>query len=287
METIEQNHFLGALYAQLGRSLITTVVVVLIYLILSFLLGRQIKSKRSRRLFKARFFYVSSFIFFLLMARIWFQGFTTILAVIGVVLASFVVTNKESIMNFTGWLIIQWRDLFTEGDHVLINHFHGKVQKIGMLYMTLLEYIEGTEGNATGRIIRLPNSFVITSQVINYSQTSHFLAQTIQLTLALESDIRFAMEVTLSTVKNVLSQHYRGRSEYTNEFLSQKNPDYAQLINFEPWAQLRLKQEAPRGIQLTVYYYCFAIDHELIERKIWLNLLNALQKNSSQINLAV
>jgi small-conductance mechanosensitive channel len=281
-----QQSMLHDLYYQLSTTIITTIIVFLLYQCLSFVFVRRIESERNRERARIRLVYIMTFVFVLLMAKIWFKGFTTIFAVIGVVLAALVVTNKESIMNFTGWLVIQWRELFTEGDHVQILNHSGQVLKIGMFHITLLEFVNDSEKAASGRIVRIPNNAIITGQSTNYSQTSHFLAYHLSFVVMGDSDLPAAIELTNQVVTKVLSEYYQNRPEYNKEYLMRKNSRYFALVNMEPFIELEPRQEKPFGIKVNVRYYCYARDHEVIEQKIWLTLLPILQTHD-KVKLSV
>ncbi|AHB99143.1 mechanosensitive ion channel [Francisella orientalis] len=36
------------------------------------------------------------------------------------VAAGLIIVNKETVMNLVGWIIINWRSLFSEGDYIQI-----------------------------------------------------------------------------------------------------------------------------------------------------------------------
>jgi small-conductance mechanosensitive channel len=277
-------HLYQTLYSQLAKTFFALLIVILIYTVTA-LASRRIERKSMRERFKIRLFYVSTFIFLALMIHIWLRGFGTIFAVIGFALAALIVTNKESIMNFTGFLIIQWRELFTEGDQIQIGTVNGEVRKIGVLYITILEYLSSSNSIPTGRITRIPNGQVITGQVINYSQTSHFLAYAIPVVFTLESDLASATKLITDTIKKVLTNHYQNKFEYSKDYLEKKDKYYLALINWEPFVDISFHQEKPFGIQLKAHYYCYSSDHDNIEREIYLSLIPAIQ-NHDKIKLS-
>ena len=92
-------------------------MVYLLALILLTSKTEDVKEKKRRRV---RLLYVMAIFFIFILAQIWVEGFTQLLAILGLVSAALVITNKEIIMNFSGWLIIIWRGLFTEDDLIEI-----------------------------------------------------------------------------------------------------------------------------------------------------------------------
>ena len=273
---IISDHVYQTFYSQIAKTFFALLIVVLIYTSAA-LAARRIERKSMRERFKIRFFYVMTFIFIALLIHIWLRGFGTIFAVIGFALAAVIITNKESIMNFTGFLIIQWRELFTEGDQIQIETVNGEVRKIGVLYITVLEYFSASHTVPTGRMIRIPNGSVITGQVINYSHTSHFLAHQIAMVITLDSELAPTIKLMEDTIKTVLMSYYQNKFEYSKEYLNKRDKRYLSLINWEPTVDVSFHQEKPFGIELKAYYYCYSVDHSNIERDIYLKLIPAIQ----------
>lgn len=84
------------------------VIVTIIY----FLSRGKFDSVRQKSKFKYRLIYIAVFVYLLVLVRIWIEGFTHLFTMLSLVAAGLVVANKESIMNITGWFIINWRGLF-------------------------------------------------------------------------------------------------------------------------------------------------------------------------------
>jgi small-conductance mechanosensitive channel len=265
------------LYSQMAKTFFAILIVLLIYAVINILSGR-ITRKSIRERFKIRLFYVMTFVFLVMMIQIWLKGFGTIFAVVGFALAGIIVASKESVMNFTGFLIIQWRELFTEEDYIQINSLHGRVKKIGVLYISLLEYLPGSENIPTGRTIYVPNNSIITGQVINYSQTSHFLAYQIQFTITPTSPIEPAISLIKNTIRQVLDEYYQAKQEYSKEYLLRKDKTYTNSIEWDPLVDIAFRHEKPFGIQLKAHYYCYALDHDKIERILYEKLIPGVQK---------
>ncbi|MCP4752888.1 MAG: mechanosensitive ion channel [Proteobacteria bacterium] len=72
------------------------------------------------------------FLGFMLIGRLWIHGLQPILTFLGIVTAALVITQKEAILNATGFVFILWRDLFAIGDRIQIDTHKGDV--IGISY---------------------------------------------------------------------------------------------------------------------------------------------------------
>ena len=111
-----KDELLNNIYSNLVITAIVSIAICFAYVLFYFLLVRKIKNNRQKQKFRIRSFYVACVVFLFFMERIWVEGFTHLLAVLGLVSAGLVVTNKETIMNFVGWLVITWRGLFSEDE---------------------------------------------------------------------------------------------------------------------------------------------------------------------------
>ena len=45
-------------------------------------------------------------------------------------------------MNFVGWIIINWSNLFSEGDYIQVQNYHRYVTEIKLFYFRMHETIE-------------------------------------------------------------------------------------------------------------------------------------------------
>jgi small-conductance mechanosensitive channel len=217
------------------------------------------------------------------MERVWVEGFTHLLAVLGLVSAGLVVTNKETIMNFVGWLVITWRGLFSEDDLIQIQQYKGYVKRIGMLYVMLYE-VSDSSGNISGRVIRIPNGLVSNNPIINFSQTTHLFEQSFTLLFSSDNDFMALKEKIKTVVDNVLAETYKGKQEFSVNYLSKHNKQLPSRIRLGAKVTLQSKSENLSTIQLITRYYCFSRDAEKIQETILLALLTVI-KNEESIKL--
>lgn len=280
-----RNLLLNEIYGNVVSTIIAMTVITFTYVLLDLMVARKIESQRKKRRFRIRSLYVAIFVFIFLMARIWVEGFTHLIAVLGLVSAALVVTNKETIMNFVGWLIINWRALFAEDDLIQIQQYKGYVKSFGVLYFSLFEVSDRRSGSITGRVIRVPNGLVANNALINFSQTSRLLEQVFKIVVTPESSIEHAIDFISTLVNQVVAEFYQGQKKFSSEYLVKHHKALVGFINLEAKVCIQPKQDKPNGVELVTHYYCFSQDAEQIQQKIWLRLLVALEKEPL-INLA-
>lgn len=276
-----QYAFLTNIYKNLFSTIIAFLVIALIYFLVNILFIRKITSKHHKQKMRVRSFYIASVIFLFLMAHVWVDGFTHLLAILGLVSAGLVVTNKEIIMNFVGWLVITWRGLFSEDDLIQIQQYKGYVQRIGILYITLHEVSEASS-NITGRIIRVPNGLVSNNALINFSQTSHLLEQRFAITVSSENNFAELEKKFKTVVEMELSEYYRDKQEFSESYLLKKQGrQLTSRIRLGAKITIRQKGDGLSVVTLTAYYFCFSEDAEKIHERILLALLKLAGEEKS------
>lgn len=280
-----QNILLHELYGNAIKTGIAIIILAIALLVMEFILAKNMDNKQQKQKLRARLFYVACFVLLFVMARIWVEGFTHLLAVLGLVSAALVITNKETIMNFVGWLIITWRGLFAEDDLIQFQHYTGYVKSFGLLYFTLAEVSEGLDGNITGRVIRIPNGLVANTPLINLSQAHHLLERKFLIVLARDTDIAFAVEFLSQATDKVIDNYYKDKKEFTIEYIKKRNKYISSRINLGAKVSILPKLDKPSGIEFTVRYYCFSQDCEKIQQLIWKHLFMSL-KESNALSIA-
>lgn len=268
------------------KSLVALLAILTIYALATIIYRRLGESYRAKQRFKIRLFYVSAIVYLFMMARIWVEGFTHFIAVLGLVSVGLVIVNKETIMNLIGGLIINWRDLFSEDDLILIQNYKGYVKSIGVLYITLYEVSESNNGYVSGRIIRIPNGLLATHTLINMSQSSHLLEQKLDILLSYACDLELALFTIKGIVDEVIEEFYKNKKEFTPEYFRRKHGvRLANLVELKSHISIHQHIDGPVGISLTCYYYCFASDNDVITQKIWIKLFEAFNADH-RIHLA-
>src|SRR3989344_5472987 len=137
-------------------------------------------------------------LFFWLMQEIVFR-YPNVLAALAFVGAALIVCMQDVIKGFFGWLM-QMQSL-SLGNRVTMGSeegpITGDVVDVGILYPSLLVVRTPDLKNISqvGKIIRVPNSSLITHPVINYNSTSDFLRVELPVVLADETQYDAAKEI--------------------------------------------------------------------------------------------
>src|SRR3990167_319425 len=275
---------LNQVYNNLIHTIAAFVILAATYFLLFFIIRNKSDSGKNKKRFKRRLFYVLSFIFIIILVRIWVAGFTHLITVLGLVSAALVVTNKESIMNLTGCLIILWRGLFTEDDFIEIQNHKGYVRRISPFYFTISEMSSVTDNHISGRITKLPNSLVITNAVTNHSHQSYLMKMHMVAIFKPNTPVAQAKELFLHCIEQVLAEYCTDHPEYTEESIFRKHKHLKDLSYLKPSITLKAKFDKPSGIVMQVTYFCYSKDQEYLEKQMWETFLITL-KDHPEIQL--
>lgn len=266
---------------ELSLNLAKAGIVIVFLLALDFfvevMLIRNIKERKRSLKLRVLLRYVLVVTFFFSMAKIWVEGFGYLLTFIGFIAAALTITQKEYLMNFVGWLIIMWRDLFAEGDYIEVGRYFGFVKTIGPLYFSL-EETSDFGGDKTGRIIKVPNSLVATNPVFNFSTDKSFMESKVHFIFSVDSSVeklRELMVVLEKEIDTLLSSLY---GNWTSK--QQKELNHLSAFCYhKPQCILRVYQDKPIGLQLRVRYLSLRQDRRIIEDNIFALVMAAVNEH--------
>ena len=221
-------------------STIDTLVITLSAMLIFHLLKKRSKSKKDLNKLKSRIIYISIIAFVLVFIKIWIGGISHLLTMLSLVAAGFVIVNKETVMNFVGWIIINWRSLFSEGDYVQIQGYHGYITEIKFFYFRMYETVEHSDKKTTGKLIKLPNSLVITSPISTFAGEENITLHKVPFLLSIDKDILTITSKAKSIIESIIIDKYKFDTNFSKSSLINKsklkriqlfNPDF--LTNFQ------------------------------------------------------
>jgi len=212
--------------------------------------------------------------FSLVLVRIWVDGFTHLFTMLSLIAAGLVVTNKENIMNIVGWLIINWRGVFSEGDYIKIQNVMGYVESVKLFSFKLIETNEMGEGIATGKTIKVPNGTIITNPIYIFPSTDTLMLQRVEYEITMDSPgLQFAHQAQ-ETVKRVIQETYANGRNYSMKTIQKNNKLLSNLIDLEPKIHFTLIRDKTDKVLLTISFYAYPKDRPTIENRLVLLMVN-------------
>ena len=145
---------------------------------------------------------------------IWVDGLSQVGTFLGLVSAGVAIALKDVIVDIAGWLIMVTKPPFDVGDRIQIGPHSGDVVDTSLLHFHMLEIGNWVDSDqSTGRLIRIPNSKILTDPIANYTSEFPFLWHEIPVVITFESDWRRAKELFLDMVTEASMETSRRAAE--------------------------------------------------------------------------
>jgi small-conductance mechanosensitive channel len=127
---------------------------------------------------------------------------TYLLTGLGVISAALVVALQDFVSSFFAFMWIKFKSVFKTRDIIHIStpetKITGIVANIGIFRTTLRELVGDNQINSerpSGRVVSVPNSVVLKTPVINYTQDNRLLWHSFSVTITFESNFEKAQEI--------------------------------------------------------------------------------------------
>ncbi len=176
----------------------------------SQILKRTIKDLRWRHKSRKFLYYLGIFVLVFVLIFIW-SDFTGQLAlVLSVIGAGLAIAFQQPLVSIVGWLYIVANRPFAEGDRIELGGVAGDIIDIGLLKTVLLEIKTpgaGQSSQSTGRLVDLPNSFIFSQTLFNYTRGFSYLWSEYPITVTMESDWERAHQLLLEIARHHTAQY--------------------------------------------------------------------------------
>ncbi len=240
---------------------LANIVIVIVVLLIVFFLAKLIA--RKYLVDNERFYMINKVInfinfllifFVLLFAYIDNAGY--IVTVLGFASAGIAIAMKDWFMSILGWLVIVLGGSIHTGDRVRVDKdgmlYVGDVLDISLLRITILEDITLTtykHNRRAGRIIFIPNNYVFTSMIANYSHASlKTVWDGIDITITFGSNHKKALHIA----KEITRKYSKGYTDITRKQLNKLRNQYnLKNTNVEPRIFSFIE---PNGVQISAWY---------------------------------
>lgn len=139
---------------------------------------------------------ILTIISFILVFFIWGEKISGLITIISFVSAGLTIAIREIIFNFFAGIYINWNKPFEIEDRIEIDDVKGDVISMHPLGFEILEIGNRVYGEqSTGRIIHVPNSYIFTKTLKNYTKVFKYIWDEVKIDVTLDSDIKKTKEV--------------------------------------------------------------------------------------------
>ncbi|OHE09498.1 MAG: hypothetical protein A2513_05100 [Sulfurimonas sp. RIFOXYD12_FULL_33_39] len=235
-------------------------VIVLVVFVIFFLLKLIIKKyiTDNERFYMAN--KIITFINFTLIILILFfsyiENVSYLVTILGFASAGIAIAMKDWFMSILGWLVIVFGGSIHVGDRIRVDmdgmQYVGDVMDISLLRMTILEDITLTAvmtNRRAGRIIFVPNNYVFTRMIANYTHSSlKTVWDGVYITITFDSNHKKAMHIA----KEITKKFSKGYTDITRKQLNKLRNNYSlKNTNVEPRIFSFIE---PNGITIDAWY---------------------------------
>ncbi|MBN1692107.1 MAG: mechanosensitive ion channel [Dehalococcoidales bacterium] len=221
--------FLHIQYAvdYLDKIFYTALGILLIYAVIKLIfeqvIARQIKEPKTRYSMRRISSLIAILTFIAVAIAIWVDNLQALLVSYGVLAAGAAVALQDVFKNLAGGLVIFLTGSYKIGDRIEIQGKIGDVIDIGIFYTTLLETNEWVAGDqATGRLSIIPNNYVLSGVVNNYTRDHPYIWDEISIPLTYDSDWKKALKI----IESVVSVETKKNADESDKSISKLTDKY-------------------------------------------------------------
>lgn len=158
--------------------------LIALYLVLAIIVLPVFYKKESLFLARRLARYITIVLAVGAIASFMFDDLSMVAATMGIVSAALVIALQDVCTSAFGWFVIMMGSKFGIGDRLELEETKGDVIDIQLLRTTLLE-VNGWLGvdEPTGRVILVPNNFIFTQKIFNYSHGHPYIWGKIEVTV--------------------------------------------------------------------------------------------------------
>ena len=259
-------------------------IIIIILFVVLFLLKLIIKKyiKDNERFYTAN--KIITFVNFTLIILILFfnyiENVSYLVTILGFASAGIAIAMKDWFMSILGWLVIVFGGSIHVGDRIRVDMdgmvYIGDVLDISLLRITLLEDITLSsvmKNRRAGRIIFVPNNYVFTRMIANYTHSSlKTVWDGIDIVVTFDSNHKKAMHIC----KEITRKYSKGYTDITRKQLNKLRNNYSlKNTNVEPRIFSFIE---PNGIVISSWYLTNAYGTLTLRSTISLEIVEEFNK---------
>lgn len=234
---------------------IAIVAIILIALSIKLALRKYLDDKRVYTANKVINFLNISLVAIILLFS-YLENVTYLVAILGFASAGLAIAMKDLFMSVLGWFVIVLGGSVHVGDRVKVIKdgavYVGDVLDISVLRLTIYEDITLTsymENRRAGRIIFIPNNYVFTTLLANYTHAGiKTVWDGIDFTITFDSNYKKALKIATEIGK----KYSKGYTEITRKRMERLKDRFSlRNMNLETRAFCMLE---PNGIRISLWY---------------------------------
>lgn len=270
----------AGLLTKLLESVITIGALWVLQRLLIWLLFRRLESPRLRYRWRKAINYTAVGLGFLVVARLWLVGLTSLATFLGLVSAGLAIALSDIVTGLAGWVFILTRRPFEVGDRIEIGDYRGDVIDQRPFAFSLMEIGNWVHADqSTGRIVHVPNGRVLREPLANYSQGFDYIWHELPVLVTFESD--------WAKAKAILNEAVEQNAEMLSDSAARRVRMAARryYIVFSKLTPIVYMSVEDSGVLLTMRFLCQPRRRRGTSEAVWEHVLREFAKHDD-IDLA-
>lgn len=256
----------------LPNILLSVLIILALWLarnIVVRIIMRRTEDIRTRYVWNKALTYIATLGGIFLVFRLWFGGNPqTLYTYLGFLSAGIAIALKDILTNVAGWIFIMWSRPVDIGDRIQIGEFAGDVIDKSIFHLTIMEIGNWVDADqSTGRVIKVPNSYLFSEAFANYSKGFQYIWDEIEVLITFESNWQKAKKL-LSEIAHAHSQHLSKAAEKRIKEASSRF-----LIYYSKLTPIVYTSVKDSGVLLTIRYLCEPRKRRGSQEGIWEDIL--------------
>ncbi|QSZ41694.1 mechanosensitive ion channel [Sulfurimonas aquatica] len=231
-------------------------VVFIIFFLLKLVVKRYITDNERFYMANKMITFANFSVIILILFLNYIENVSHLVTILGFASAGIAIAMKDWFMSILGWLVIVIGGSISVGDRIRVimdgAEYVGDVMDVSLLRMTVLEEItltSVTKNRRAGRIIFVPNNYVFTRMIANYTHSSlKTVWDGVHITITFDSNHKKAMHIA----KEAAKKFSKGYTDITRKQLNKLRQHYSlKNTNVEPRIYSFIE---PNGIVIDAWY---------------------------------
>lgn len=256
-------------------NLVETVLIIIILIVIRFIIVRivyrQAEDTATRYRWRKNVTYIIVFLGFLLIGRTWIEAIGSLATFLGLLSAGLAIALRDPVTDMAGWAFLMWRKPFSVGDRIQIGENKGDVIDIRFFKFTILEIGNWVNADqSTGRLIHIPNHFVLRDPIANYTSDFEFIWNEIEVVFTFESNWKKAKTM----IEKITNNHLKDYVHDAEQQVRRATKSY--LIHYRNLTPIVYTTVVGEGIKMTVRHLSNPRSRRGITQMIWEDVLEAV-----------
>lgn len=263
-------------YTYVIESVVIIFLLFLMHFVILRIVSKRILDETIRYKWRKNLTYVLSFIGIILIGRIWFEGMGSLATFLGLLSAGIAIALRDPVTDMAGWLFLIWRKPFHVGDRIQISDHRGDVIDIRFFKFTILEIGNWIHADqSTGRVIHIPNHYVLRESISNYTSDFDFIWNEISVVVTFESDWKKAKSILTEIANNQMENYVHDAEEQV------RRAKKSYLIRYKNLTPIVYTEVVDAGVKLSIRHLSHARKRRGWNQLMWEKILDRFQQEES------